>query len=133
MISVIHGAEGSGKTKRIIDAANAACEKATGLVIFIADNDQSLGVSPNVRYINLREYDVKSEDEFIGFLKGMLAANFDIQKIFIDGINRLLKLPADALKPIFDTMAKVSDGVDFITTVSAEKLPSYLKAFSVND
>ena len=33
MISVIHGAEGSGKTKRVIDAANAACEKATGLVI----------------------------------------------------------------------------------------------------
>ena len=133
MISVIHGAAGSGKTKRIIDAANAACEKATGLVILITDNDQSLGVNSAVRFINLREYNVKSEAEFIGFIKGMLAANFDIQKIYIDGMNRLLDLPADGLKPIFDTMAGVSESVDFIATVSADKLPAYLKAYSVKD
>ena len=97
MISVIYGAKGSGKTKRIIDATNAASEKATGQVIFI---------------------------------KGMLATNFDIQHVFIDGMSRLLDLPADELKPAFDAMEKV-DGVEFVVSVSADKLPKYLEKFAV--
>ena len=75
MISVIYGAKGSGKTKRVIDAANLAAKNASGQVIFITDNADSLGVNPDVRFINLGEFGVKSEAEFIGFLKGMLATN----------------------------------------------------------
>ncbi len=131
MISVIYGKKGSGKTKRIMDATNAAKEKATGQVVFITDNDQSLGINAGVRFVNLREYDVKSEQEFIGFLKGMLATDFDIQSVFIDGISRLLDLPADELKPVFDAMSNVSDSVDFAVTVSADVLPAFMKPFAV--
>jgi len=55
MISVIYGAKGSGKTKRIMDAANAVAEKASGQVIFITDNSQSLGVNANVKFINVAD------------------------------------------------------------------------------
>ncbi len=133
MISVIYGAKGSGKTKRIIDATNAASEKASGQVIFITDNDNSLAIKAGVRFINLSEYSVKSVDEFAGFLKGMLATNFDIQHVFIDGMSRLLGLAPDALKPAFDVMAKVSDSVNFVVTVSADKLPKYLEKFAVKN
>ncbi len=133
MISVIYGAKGSGKTKRIIDAANAEREHALGQIVFITDNDQSLGVNPGVRFVNLAEYGVKSEDEFIGFLKGMLATDFDISHVYIDGISRLLSLPASELKPIFDTMANVTDKVNFIVTVSADTLPAFLKPYAVKD
>lgn len=133
MISVIYGAKGTGKTKRIIDAANLAGEKASGQVVFIADNNNSLGVNAGVRFVNLTEYKVKSEDEFIGFLKGMLATDFDIQKVFVDGLGRLLNLPAEELKPVFDTMSEVDKNVDFVVTVSADKLPKYLEKFAVKD
>ena len=131
MISLIYGAKGTGKTRRIIDAANLAGEKASGKVVFIADNTNSLAVNPNVRFVNLAEYKVKSEDEFIGFLKGMLATDFDIQQVFVDGIGRLLQLPVAELKPIFDTMSAVSDSVDFVVTVSTDTLPEFLKSFVV--
>ncbi len=131
MISVIYGAKGTGKTKRIIDAANSRSEKATGTVIFITDNGQSLGVNPGIKFINLSEYAVKSEAEFIGFIKGMLAANFDIQDVFIDGVSRLLAKPAEELKNVFDEMAKVGDKVNFVCTVSADKLPAFLKSYAV--
>ncbi len=131
MISVIYGAKGSGKTKRVIDAANHACEKATGQVIFITDNGESLGVAPGIKFINLEEYAVKSEAEFIGFVKGMLAANFDIQEVYIDGLSRLLAKPAEELKTFFDAIAKVADKVNFVVTVSADKLPASLKSYAV--
>ncbi len=130
MISVIYGAKGSGKTKRIIDACNKACDSAKGQVVFITDNGQSLGVNPNVRFINLAEYGVKGEEMFEGFVKGMLATNFDIQAVYIDGISRLLNVPADKLKGVFDTLAEVKD-VDFVVTVSSDALPEYLKKYAI--
>ncbi|MDE6401611.1 MAG: hypothetical protein K2L54_03260 [Clostridiales bacterium] len=133
MISVIYGAKGSGKTQRVINAANLAAKNASGQVIFIADNADSLGVSPDVRFINLGEFGVKSEAEFIGFIKGMLATNFDIQKVFIDGMGRLLNKSAEELKPVFDTMAEVSKNVDFVATVSAATLPAFLKPYAEKD
>lgn len=130
MISVIYGAKGSGKTKRIVGAANAACEKASGQVIFITDNDESLGVNPNVKFINVAEYGVRNTYELSGFLKGMVSTNFDIQYVYIDGLSRLLDVEPAALKPIFDTMEKLAD-VNFTATVSAEKLPNFLNKYTI--
>lgn len=130
MISVIYGAKGSGKTKRMIDATNAAVEKATGQVVFITDNNGSLGVNANAKFINVEDYGVRNTYEVCGFLKGMLATNFDIQYVFIDGMSRLLNVEPSALKPIFDTMEKF-DGVEFVATVSADKLPQFLEKYTV--
>ncbi len=129
MISVIYGAKGSGKTKRIIDAVNAAGDSADGSVIFITDNAESLSVKAGVRFINLAEYSIVGEDQFIGFIKGMLATNFDIQKIYIDGLSRFLNKPAAELKTVFDKLEEVS-GVDFVVTVSADTLPTFLKRYA---
>lgn len=133
MISVIYGKKGSGKTKRIIDAANEAADNASGLILFLTDDDQSLGIKPSIRFVNISDYDVKSEEEFIGFVKGMLATNFDIQKVYVDGISRLLDLPADDIKPVFEVLEKFAKDVDFVTTVSADELPGYLKKYAVKD
>ena len=133
MISVIYGPKGTGKTRRIFDAANNCCEKATGTVVFIADNGQSLGLNHNIKFINLSEYDVKGEEEFVGFIKGMLAANFDIQAVYIDGISRLIAKPAEELKDIFEAMEKADDKVQFVCTLSIDKLPAYLKKYAAKN
>lgn len=130
MISVIYGVKGSGKTKRIMDATNAAVENATGQVVFITDNNGSLGVNANAKFINVADYGVRNTYEVCGFIKGMLATNFDIQYVFIDGMSRLLNVEPSALKPIFDTMEKF-DGVNFMVTVSADKLPQFVEKYTV--
>lgn len=130
MISVIYGSKGTGKTKRVMDAANAAAENATGQVMFITDNNGSLGLNPNIRFVNVADYGVRNTYELSGFLKGMLATNFDIQYVFIDGLNRLLAVDPEALKPIFDTMEKFADS-DFTATVSADKLPNFFNKFNI--
>ena len=130
MISVIYGEKGSGKTQRIMDSANAAAETATGQVVYITDNTQSLGLAHNIRFINIAEYGVRNTYELSGFLKGMLATNFDIQYVFIDGLSRLLAVDPEALKPIFDTMEKFGE-TDFTATVSADKLPNFMNKFKV--
>lgn len=133
MISVIYGSKGTGKTKRVMDAANAAAEQATGQVMFITDNNASLGLAHNIRFVNVADYGVRNTYELSGFIKGMLATNFDIQYVFIDGLNRLLAVDPEALKPIFDTMEKFTE-TDFTATVSADKLPNFCNKFhAIND
>ena len=41
MIKIICGPKGSGKTKRIIDAANGAVDTAKGHLIFITDTNRT--------------------------------------------------------------------------------------------
>lgn len=130
MITVIYGEKGSGKTQRIMDGANAAAEKATGQVVYITDNTQSLGLAHNIRFINVAEYGVRNTYELSGFIKGMLATNFDIQAVFIDGLSRLLTVDAEGLKPVFDTMEKFAE-TDFTATVSTNKLPNYMNKFKL--
>ena len=50
MIQVIFGKKGSGKTKRILDMANASVKEAKGNVLFI-DDDKSytLSLKPQIR------------------------------------------------------------------------------------
>ena len=130
MITVIYGEKGSGKTQRVMDAANAAAETATGQVVYITDNDKSLGLAHNIRFINAKEYGVRNTYELSGFIKGMLATNFDIQAVFIDGLSRLLAVDAESLKPIFDTMEKFAE-TDFTAVVSTNKLPNYMNKFKL--
>lgn len=130
MISVVYGASGSGKTKRIIEAANVAADSASGHVVFITDNNASLGISPAVRFINLREYNVNTEEKFIGFIKGVIATNFDIQQVYIDGLGRLLNKTTEELENVFNTIAESDGDIKFVVTVAADKLPEYLKKYA---
>ena len=77
---------------------------------------------------NVADFGVRNTYELAGFLKGMLATNFDIQAVFIDGLSRLLAVEPSALKPIFDTMEKFGN-VDFTATVSADKVPNFLEKY----
>ena len=53
MIKVIYGAKGTGKTKMMLDAANAVVAEAKGHMIFITDNKRSMyELNRQVRFID---------------------------------------------------------------------------------
>ena len=65
MIQVIFGKKGSGKTKRILDMANASVKEAKGNVLFV-DDDKSytLSLKPQVRFVDASEYAVKGKRQW---------------------------------------------------------------------
>lgn len=87
MIQVIHGKKGSGKTKKILDMANAAVDQYKGDIIFVDDDNRYMfDLKHEVRFVNAGEYGSDSPEMFFGFLCGMLSQNFDINVILIDNI-----------------------------------------------
>ena len=73
---------------------------------------------------------MESEEQFIGFVKGMIATNFDIQQVFIDGLGRLFgKSPAE-LEDVYKMLTDSDSDIMFTVTVSSDKLPEYLKEYA---
>ena len=134
MIKVIYGAKGTGKTKMMIDAANAAVDAAKGHLIFITDSKRGMyDLEREVRFIDTSEYDVAGEAALCGFVKGVIAGNHDNEYIFIDGVVRIAGKPVQELAAFFYMLDKVSAANNLTITVSVsatkEELPDFVTKY----
>lgn len=134
MITIIAGAKGSGKTKKIIDAANVAVETAKGHLIFVTDTTRYMyDIDRNVRFINSSEYQVAGEDALCGFIKGVIAGNNDNEYIFIDGVARIAGKPLDQMAGFFYMLERISEKNDLKVTMTisadVETLPDFIKKY----
>ena len=91
MIHVIMGLKGSGKTKKLIDAINAAVANANGDVVCIEYGRKlTYDVTYKVRLVDSQEYGINSPEMLKGFLSGLHAGNFDITNVFIDNLYKTI-------------------------------------------
>jgi chromosomal replication initiation ATPase DnaA len=134
MIKVIYGEKGTGKTKMMIDAANAAIEEAKGHLIFLTDNKRCMyDLEREVRFIDVSEYDIAGENALCGFVKGVIAGNHDNEYVFIDGVVRIAGKPVSELATFFYMLDKVAKSNNLIVTVSVtgakEDLPDFVTKY----
>ncbi len=136
MIKFITGAKGTGKTKIIIDMANDNVETAKGDIVFVTDTDRYMySLNYRVRMVNakqLKKGDAPvSEEALIGFIKGLLAGNHDIETLYIDGAHRMLAKTVFEMKDFFDDLREVAKNTDtkFVVTVSEneENFPDFIR------
>ena len=128
---IIYGPKGSGKTKKILDSANAALDSAKGHVVFITDTVRyTYDLSNQIRYLDVTSFDIQGEDGLRGFIKGIVAANGDNEYIYVDGIARITGKPLSELSNIFGAIEKLENdfGVKFVLTCSSSKedLPDFV-------
>ena len=122
MVKLIVGGTGTGKTKTIIEMVNTAVQEEKGSIGCIAKGDMlKFDISHGARLVNVSDYMVEGYKGLLGFVSGIHAGNYDISKIFIDSLYKLLdsKDPAVAeafLKEIDAFSAKHS--VDFTVALS---------------
>lgn len=131
MIHVIYGAKGTGKTKQIVDHANNFAKDAKGVVVYIDRTNHRLhDLHRNVRLVDASYYDLKSQHDILSFIKGMLAANYDIEQIYIDGISRLLDCNISELCELYTGLESITKehGVNIVITASGAKedLPEFI-------
>ncbi len=134
MIKVIYGAKGTGKTKLLIDAANATVPEAKGHMIFISDSKRGMyDLEREIRFIDVTEYDIAGEAALCGFIKGVIAGNHDNEYVYIDGIVRIAGKPVQELASFFYMLDKVAEqgGLTITVTVTAtkEELPDFVAKY----
>ncbi len=136
MVKLIIGRKGSGKTKKIVEMANAAVSQTKGNVIFVEKgNELRFSVSSTIRLIDTAEYKISNYEEFFGFVAGIMASDYDATEIFVDGTKKIGGDDVEKFAEFAVKLAGISTEAspDIIMTVSynAEELPESVKDFVV--
>lgn len=134
MIRVYFGRKGMGKTKSMIEQANLLAVESKGDVVFIDDSNQLMyDLKHEIRFINVSEFPVKGQDAFAGFLCGLIAEDYDIDGIFVDGLTYILKEKVENLVGFFDILKQIAEkyNIRFFLSINSdsEDAPEFLKEY----
>ena len=85
MLKLIVGLKGSGKTKTIVEMANAKLAETKGAVVFIEKGTKLIHeVKYQARLLDTDEYLIGNAAQLYGFVAGNYGGNHDVSDIFID-------------------------------------------------
>ena len=74
------------------------------------------------RLIDVDEYKIEGYDKLYGFVAGVLAGNYDIVEVYLDGILKIGNHDMEGLGNILDAFnALVGENVKLVVTVSADE------------
>lgn len=135
MIQLIVGGKGSGKTKKMIDMINESAKTTPGNIVCI---EKSMKLTYDITYaarlIDVDEYNVMGYDMLYGFIAGILAGNYDIVEVYLDGVLKLGNHDLNGLGKLLDELnALVKDNVKVVVTVSSDmaSLPDSVRKYPV--
>lgn len=120
MIRLLLDKAGSGKTKKMIDMANNEIGNLKGELVYIdKDNRHIHDLHRSIRLIPANEYEIGSLGNFSGFLRGVISQDYDIERIYIDDLNKIVGESCSNLEPCFEELNKISQKYEIDIIISA--------------
>lgn len=133
MIKLITGKKGTGKTKILIDMINDSVSTTNGCLVCIEKGETlRSSISYKVRWCGVEQFNISGYDAFYGFLAGMLAGNYDIKEIFVDGIIKIGGADLNELGVMLDKLQTLAGSdTTIVFTISADnaELPASVTKF----
>ena len=125
MVRVIMGAQGTGKTKQLIDMINYAAENESGNVVCVEMGKKLVfDVSPAVRLVESSDFAADNFTFFKGFISGMYASNYDLTHVFVDSLCKIIPSEPDSaeVEEFLAWLDRFSEQnqVKFTITISAD-------------
>ena len=132
MVQLIVGKKGKGKTKHLLDKVNSEVKSIAGSIVYLDKSTKHMyELNNKVRLINVSEYLVENESEFLGFVCGIISQDHDLQQMYFDSFLKISCLEEADITATVVKLEKISEtfGVDFILSVSLDEaeLPESLK------
>ncbi|MGL4772699.1 MAG: hypothetical protein ACRC2K_03950 [Clostridium sp.] len=135
MIQVFCGKRGSGKTKRLIQLANEHVKEAKGNLVFIDDDSSYMRqVDRRVRFVSTEDFNINDCQGFYGMLCGILAENYDIENIYIDGLLNIVSCDLEETAYLFNQIRNLSNKYNFnvymnINHEDRAEVPTFIKEY----
>ena len=133
MIQLIVGSRGTGKTKQMVEMINNSVKTNEGSIVCIEKGMKlTYDLDHKCRLIDMEEYRIEGYPMLYGFIAGVLAGNYDINEIYVDGILKIGEKDLDGLGTVLKEIETLTgEGCKFIITVSCdvEALPESVKKY----
>ena len=128
MITLLTGKKGSGKTKKLIELANAAVESSNGNIVVIEKGLKlTYDISHKARLVDSDAYGIQGMDALVGFISGICAANYDVTDIFIDSTLKITGNGVGEVEPITMKLKALSEASEaniyLLISADTEELP----------
>ena len=132
MVQIIAGKKGKGKTKHLLDMANAAIKGASGTVVYLDKSAQHMyELNNRIRLINVNEFPITHSEGFLGFICGILSQDHDLETMYLDSFLKLAGLEGEDITATLAELDQISTKyhVNFVLSVSmdGEELPESAK------
>lgn len=134
MVQLIVGKKGKGKTKIILEMVNKEVATASGNIVYLdKSNDHMYELNNKVRLINVKDYGVANADEFVGFIRGIVSQDHDLQQVYFDGFLNISCIDGyEKAEEVLNKLDSISDtyGFKIIASISIDEsdLPESLKS-----
>ena len=110
MLYFVLGKEGSGKTQYLIDEASKEKQKDVNNVVFITtEDDRTRILDHKVRVINAKSYKIDCLGSLKGFIAGILARDYDIGKVYVDGVYEIVNINEEKLEKLTNSLSDLSE------------------------
>ncbi len=134
MITLLTGKKGSGKTKKLIDMANAALENSKGCVVVIEKGLKlTYDISHAVRLVDSDAYNIQGAGMLFGFVSGICAGNYDVTDILIDSTLKITGTDASVVEELAEKLKKLGEeaNTNFVLSISADdsEIPASVKEY----
>ncbi len=132
MVQIIAGNKGKGKTKHLLDKANAAIKTANGSIVYLDKSSKHMyELNNRIRLINVKGFDITDCSGFIGFVCGIISQDHDLEIMFLDSFLKLACLEGEDISEAIGELEAISEKfhVDFVLSVSldVDELPENAK------
>ena len=133
MIQLIVGEKGKGKTKHLLEKVNASAKTSNGNIVYLDKNSKHMyELNNKIRLINASEFPISSEDEFVGFVCGIVSQDHDLEQVYLDSFMDVAYIKdRTRVEDVVKKLDKISEQfkVDFVISVSLDssELSEYLQ------
>ena len=134
MVQLIVGEKGKGKTKILLDKANAEVKNANGSVVYLDKSTKHMyELNNKIRLIDVMEYGIENSDEFVGFIRGIVSQDHDLEQMYLDGFLKISSLEScpENISKVMASLEKISETykISFIISLSKDEkdLPEDVK------
>lgn len=130
LIKLVIGQKGTGKTRRMIEMANAALKESKGEIVFVnRENRRMIDLKHQIRFINVKEFQIKDLKVFYGFLAGMISRDYDTEYIYIDGLLDIIDDDLSDIEQFMFQVKRLSDKFKINFTITMNGNPDNVPAF----
>ena len=120
MIKLVIGVKGTGKTKTLIDQANAALTTSKGNVVCLEKGSKlRYDINYQVRLINTDDYLISDAQSLEGFVAGILASDNDVTDLLIDSALKICNNDVYAFDQFLAKLDKLTAGANINILITA--------------
>jgi hypothetical protein len=124
MVTLLIGKKGTGKTKKLIDRANAAVAASSGNVVVIEKGAKlTYDVTHKARLIDTEQYNITGYDMLYGFISGICAGNYDVTDILVDSTFKIAPEAIAGLESFTKKLQELSESTstNIVMLISADE------------